>query len=185
VQKVNFVILQKEERVDIKNIEVGSNSSVESDISESEDEEDIPDDEGMDELLAEMKPMGADSDDEREINDAMAAMEEDLDEDEREEIGDDEDEDGEDQEKPTGDSKKSKSGAAETQDGRLEQEKRTVCVTNVAVTTKKKKLMSLFKKYGPVESIRFRNVSFSKGGKSVSHATGAFIFLIHIYRFIS
>lgn len=126
----------------------------------------------MDELLAEMNPMGDDSDDEKDIDEAMEEMEEDLDEDERGEMDDEEEE-----EEAAVETKKG-TGRADSDAGRLEQEKRTVFVTNVAVTTKKKKLTSVFKKFGAVESVRFRNVSFSKGGKFVPIFKPKFAFIM-------
>lgn len=121
----------------------------------------------MDELLAEMNPMG-DEDDDADLEEEMDEMEQDLDDEDREELEDDEEEEEEDNEGETQTASARSSGPAATEAGRLEQEKRTIFVTNVAVTTKKKKLMSLFKKFGAVESIRFRNVSFAKGGKCAS-----------------
>jgi nucleolar protein 12 len=49
----------------------------------------------------------------------------------------------------------------------LEKEKREVFVGNVAVNTSKKAITNHFKKYGKIESVRFRSVAFVEPGGCV------------------
>jgi nucleolar protein 12 len=52
----------------------------------------------------------------------------------------------------------------EPQESPLDIEKREIFVGNVAVNTSKKQITSHFKKYGKIESIRFRSVAFVEPG---------------------